>query len=43
MTCAGQIFRNILSDSDFSCPISLRISDVNRATYAAARQWSAVQ
>ena len=29
--------RNILSDSDSSCPISLHISDVNRATYAAAR------
>ena len=29
--------RNILSDSDSSCPIFLHISDVNRATYAAAR------
>ena len=29
--------RNILSDSDSSCPLSLRICDVSRATYAAAR------
>ena len=35
--------RNILFDSDCLCPISLHVSDVNRATYAAAQQWSAVQ
>ena len=29
--------RNILSNSDSLCPISLHISDINRATYAAAR------
>ena len=28
--------RNILSDSNSSCPISLHINDANRATYAAA-------
>ena len=27
---------NIISESEFSCPISLQISDVNHATYVAA-------